>query len=222
MAPESQYSLAEYRKDLQQRLDDCFSRRDDPDPSKRFARNGVTKEILDGQVLFQILKLLIYQGDDGADATDDDYIRSLALEIRGSETGTSPGYCNILGTLLYARCTNDCLKTWAKSLLPPSSHCPHQKPADDNDLPLSKLAARSNFGHDDGHTFWEQQYLFCPITLKESDESVYVGLKQCCRLPFLEERTKIAKGSYAIVYKVNVASGHMVNASRGWATQKVS
>ena len=222
MASDAPNSLAEYRSYVKQRLDDCFTRKNDLDPSKRFARNGVTREILDKQTLFLLLKLTIYQAHDRINATDEDFLRPLASEIRGSETRTSPGYCNILATLLYARCTDDCLKTWARSLLPQKDHDRQQRPVDDNDLPLTESAAQENFGNDDGHSFWEQQSLFCPIILKEFDESVYVGRNQSCRLPFMEERIRIGKGSFAVVYKVKIEKGHMVNHSSGWALQNVS
>ena len=63
--------------------------------------------------------------------------------------------------------------------------------------------------------------MFCPVILKEFDESIYVGRHQSCPLPFVEERVKIGKGSFAIVYKVKIEKGHMVNRS-GWALQNVS
>lgn len=222
MASDAHQSLVECRASLKERLDDCFTRRDDLDPSKRFARNGVTREIFDKQTLVHFLKLIIYQGHDRIDATDEDFLRSVAFEIRGSETDAFPGHCNILATLLYARCTDDCLKTWAKSLLRQRSHHCEKRPVYDNDLPLTESAARATFGYDDGHSFWEQQSLFCPVTLKEFDESTYVGRNQFCPLPFGEERVKIGKGSFAIVYRVKVEKGHMVNQSTGWALQNVS
>ena len=222
MASDVSHSLAGCRSYLKQRLDDCFTRGNDSQPSKRFARNGVTREIFDQQILFQLLKLIIYQAHYEIIAKDEDFLRSLACEIRSSETKTCSGYCNILATLLYARCTDGGLKTWALSLLPRSSHdCP-QRPVSDSDLPLTKSAAQDNFGHNDGCSFWEQQYLFCPITLTKFDESVYVDHKKSCCLPFTEERELIGKGSFALVYKVKIAKGHMVNRSSDWALQNVS
>ena len=221
MASSSHHSLAECRSYLKQRLDDCFTRKDDLDPSKRFARNGITKEIFDKQTLFHLFKLVIYQGHDGVGATGEDTLRSLAFQIRGSDTETFPGYCNILATLLHARCTDACLKSWAQSLLRQSPHDPQRRPINDNDLPLTELVARDNFGYD-GLSFWEQQSLFCPIILKEFDESIYVDHNQSCRLPFVEERTKIGKGNFATVYKVKIEKGHLVNQSSGLALQNVS
>ncbi len=222
MASNSNHSLAECRSYLKQRLDDCFTRKDDLDPSKRFARNGITKEILDKQTLFHLFKLVIYHGQDGVGATDEDTLRSLAFQIRGSDTEKFPGYCNILATLLYARCTDACLNSWAQSLIRSSPHDSQQRPINDNHLPLTESVARDNFGYDDGHSFWEQQSLFCPIILKEFDESIYVDHNQSCRLPFVKERTKIGKGNFAIVYKVKIEKGHLVNQSSGLALQKVS
>ena len=99
----------------------------------------------------------------------------------------------------------------------------HQnRPIHDTDLPLTRLAALDKFGHDDGQSFWVQQYLFCPITLKEFDESVYVDHRSSCRLPFGQERIKVGKGNFATVYKVKIETGHIVNESSGLALQNVS
>ncbi len=221
MASDAHQSLIKCRSYLKERLDDCFTRRDDLQPSKRFARNGITREIFDKQTLFHLLKLIIYQEHDEPNATNEDFLRSLVFEIRGSETETSPGYCNILATLLYARCTDDCLKAWAKSLLRQRSHVCEQRPFHDTDLPVTESAARATFGYEDGHSFWEQQSLFCPVILKESDESIYVGRHESCPLPFAEEPIRIGKGAFAIVYKVKIEKGHMVNQSSNWALGSV-
>ena len=205
---------------MKQRLDVCFARGDDP--TKRFAPNGTTREILDEGTLFRLLKLIIYSANDHNDAVDEAPLKSLVRKIRGLETTTSPGYCNVLATLLYIRCTDDCLKSWAQNLSHDTAPEDQYRPICDTDLPLTSSVALDQFGRDDGQSFWEQQYLFCPIILKEFDESVYVDHKKSCRLPFGQERVKIGKGHFAIVYKVKIERGHIVNESSGLALQKVS
>ena len=220
MVDDPHKSLAECRSYLKQRLDCCFARGDDP--TKRFAPNGVTKEILDQWTLFQLLKHIVYPETYQIDAVDEASLKSLVRKIRGLETTTSRGYCNVLATFLYMRCTDDCLQSWAQDLAQDIAPNDQYRPICDNDLPLTRSAALEKFGHDDGQSFWEQQYLFCPITLKEFDESIYVDAKKSCRLPFRQERIKIGKGSFATVYKVEIETGHMVNESSGLALQKVS
>ena len=213
-------SLAECRGYLKQRLDRCFARGDDP--TKRFAPNGVTKEILDQRTLFQLLKLIRYPANYQINASDEDSLQCLVNRIRGLEPITFPGFCNVLATLLYIRCTDDCLKTWTQGLFHDMALENQYQPIHDTDLPLTRAEALDKFGYDDGHSFWEQQYFFCPITLKESDESIFVDHKKPCRLPFRQERTKIGKGSFATVYRVEIEKGHMVNEASGLALQNVS
>ena len=205
---------------MKKRLDRCFTRGDDP--TKRFAANGTTREILGQRTLFDLLKLIIYSANDQINAADEDSLHNLVRKIRGLKTPTSPGYCNVLATLLYIRCTDDCLRSWAQALFHDVATEHQNRPIHDTDLPLTESAALEKFGDDDGQSFWEQQYLFCPITLKEFDESVYVDHKKSCRLPFGQERIKIGKGSFATVYKVKIEAGHMVNESSGLALQSVS
>lgn len=220
MAGDPHNSLAECRSYLKQRLDCCFTRGDDP--TKRFAPNGTTREILDQWTLFYLLKFIIYSANYQINSADEDSLQCLVRKIRGPETTTSPGYCNVLATLLYIRCTDERLKSWAQDLSHDMAPEHQYRPIHDTDLPLTRSAALEKFGHDDGQSFWEQQYLFCPITLKEFDESVYVDHRKSCRLPFGQERIKIGKGSFATVYKVKIEKGHMVNESSGLALQTVS
>ena len=224
MTSDFQTSLADCRRSLKRRLDDCFTRKDDPNPSKRFARNGITREILNEATLYHLFKLLNFTDNHVLSGTDDQCLKSLVSVVRGLEMETSPSppeYCNILATLLYARCTDECLRSWAKTLSHQRSHDHEPRPFNDNDLPLTEPAAQKSFGDADGHCFWELQFLFCPITLKESVESVYVDHERSCRLPFTEERTKIGSGNFARVYKVKIEKGHMVNQSSGLALQHV-
>ena len=220
MAGDPHKSLPECRSYLKKRLDCCFTRGDDP--TKRFAPNGTTREIFDQRTLFHLLKLVIYSPSDQIDVADEDSLQCLVSTIRGLETTTSPRYCNVLATLLYIRCTDDCLKSWARGLSHDMATEHQYRPIHDTDLPLTRTAALDKFGHDDGESFWEQQYLFCPIILKESDESIYVDHKKSCRLPFGQERIKIGKGSFATVYKVKIETGHMVNETSGLALRNVS
>ena len=220
MANDLHQSLAECRSDLEKRLDRCFARGDDP--KKRFAPNGTTREILDQRTLFQLLRLIIYSANYQINTADENSLQSLVRKIRGPETATSPAYCNVLATLLYIRCKDDCLTSWTQSISHDMASEYQDRSIHDTDLPLMKSAALDKFGHADGSRFWEEQYLFCPIVLKMFDESVYVDHKSSCRLPFGQERIEIGKGSYARVYKVKIERGHMVNQSSGLALQNVS
>lgn len=120
----------------------------------------------------------------------------------------SPPRCNnVLAILLYSQCTDQTLRVFVGSLL----HERSSKPAFDCDLPLTKPTACEAFGKADRHNFWEHQFLFGPVVLKEQDGVRYVDDKQSCPGPFLEEPGKIGQGAYAIVYKVRIEKGHLTN-----------
>ena len=205
MAIEEASTLSECRSGLKEKLDDCFAPRNDPDPKKRFARKGITREIFEKSRLEHLLKLLhcdtinVPSHDAGIDA-----IR-VAECIRGAQDSSS--YCNVLATLLYSRCTDKTLRKFSSDLLERKA----QNSISDSDLPLTKEDACKAFGTDDGYSFWEDQYIFSPVVLLENDESRYVGNKASCPLPILEEPEVIGQGAYAIVKKVMIERGHLVN-----------
>ena len=200
MAVEGTKTLLECRQRLKEKLDGCFARKDDLDPRKRFAPRGVTREIFEQDRLEHFLRLLCQ------DRSDVSSLKSIAKKIRGSED--SPRCCNnFLAILLYSQCENRSLVDYIERL----SYERPSNPTFDCDLPLMRLTACEAFGNDDGHKFWEHQFLFCPVILKEQDEARYVDHMQSCPRPFLEEPKKIGRGAYANVYKVKIEKGHLIN-----------
>ncbi|KAK4693582.1 hypothetical protein P7C71_g3846, partial [Lecanoromycetidae sp. Uapishka_2] len=116
------------------------------------------------------------------------------------------GFCNVLATLIYARCTDESLRNFGEDVM---NDTVDQRLRDRN-LPLENNAACEIFGHDDGNSFWEHQFLFCPVVLVKGDETIYVDEKQSCPLPFCEEPEQIGRGTYSRVYKAIVEAGHLI------------
>lgn len=216
MIPDSHNTLHGYRLHLKEKLDCCFTRGDGPDPGKRFARVGVTKQIFESQRLIHLFQLLLHTKPHQIGSEVETPPQVIADKIRG--TKDSRKFCNVLATLLYGRCDDETLLTWAESLLRKSSH----EHASDDDLPLTEAEAQKAFGFENGLNFWEHQSLFCPVILEEGDESVYVDRRQLCPLPFTEEPKWKGQGSYATVYIVKIERGHLVNRAEGLAIQSVS
>ncbi len=197
--------LSECRRLLKDKLDNCFARRDDPNPKKAFARRGITREIFEESRLERLFGLLL-QSESNLVAHNDSFdLKRIAESIRGS--GNSVTYCNVLATLLYSRCTNETLRRFSSEILLTEPG----KPITDDDLPLTQKDAREAFGNHDGYQFWVDQYVFCPVVLKENDEARYVGNRASCPMPFIEEPVEIGKGAYAIVRKVVIEKDHLVN-----------
>lgn len=203
MAIEGAGTLSECRQLLKDKLDNCFARNDDPDPRNRFARRGVTREIFEQDRLEHFLRLLYKDTADLLHSLVPANLKSIAAKIRGL-TDSPPCYNNVLAILFYSQCKDESLVKFVECLLgeTPSG------PTSDCDLPLGKSTACKAFGNDDGLKFWEQQYLFCPVILKEQDE---VRSLASCPRPFLEPPKKIGQGAYAIVYRVRIEKGHLVN-----------
>ena len=199
MAVEEARTLEECCRRLREKLDGCFERNNDIDSlQKRFAPRGKTLEVFDQDRLKHLLLLLLDNG-----STDSHrLVESITPKIRGSE-GSRP-CCNFLAVLIYSDCKRQNLVDFVELL---RSEEPH-RPCSDDDLPLTRDAATEQFG-DDVHTFWEHQYLFCPVILKGQEENIYKGHRQSCPLPFVKEPEKIGQGAYAIVYKVMIAKGHL-------------
>ena len=202
MAPVDRDTLAGYRTHLKEVLDGCLTRPNNEDPSKRFARRGITREKLEEQRLIHLFRLLYIAGHDKLDSKSQDRVRSMARKIRGS--GGSSAYCNILATLLYARCSDESLKRLGEGLL--DGRLREALSDDDRTLPKDKLC--SIFGADDGLAVWEHQSLFRPVILMGFDENVYED--ESSPLPFGEDPVKIGGGAYAVVYKVKIEEGHLI------------
>ena len=204
MAVEAAKTLLECRQRLKEKLDSCFARKDDPNPQKRFAPRGVTRAIFEQERLERFLQLLYQDSNDVFNRRIPASLESIAKKIRGSED-SSPCSNNFLAILLYSQCTNQSLMDFIQYLLQETP----SKPILDSDLPLTKSTACEAF--DDGHSFWEHQFLFCPVILTEQEEVRYVGHMQSCPRPFLEEPKKIGSGAFSVVYKVKIEKGHLIN-----------
>lgn len=200
MAVEEAKTLDECCRRLRKKLDDCFERNSDIDlPQDRFAPRDKTLEIFEQERLEHLL-LLLYN------CSTDSYrsMEYIAKKIRGSEE--SPRCCNFLAVLIYSHCKSQNLMDFVQSLLNEDTH----SPCFDDDLPLTRDAAYEKFG-EDVPTFWEHQYLFCPVILKGQEENIYRDHKKLCPRPLVKEPQKIGQGAYAIVYKVVIAKGHLTN-----------
>lgn len=202
MAPVDLDPLAEYRTHLKEVLDDCFTRANHEDPRKRFARRGITREKFEEQRLTHLFHLLYIAGHDKLGSKSEDQVRSIARKIRGS--GGSSAYCNILATLLYARCSDESLRTLGERVL--NGRLPEG--LSDNGRTMPKAELCSIFGGDDGLALWEHQSLFRPVVLKGYDENVYED--ESSPHPYVEDPVEIGRGTYAIVYKVKIEEGHLI------------
>ena len=202
MAPIDRDTLAGCRTHLKEVLDGCLTSPDDKDPTKRFARRGITRERLEEQRLTHLFHLLYIAGHDKLGSTSQDRARSIARKIRGS--GGSSAYCNIIATLLYAHCSDESLRTLGDLLL--DGKLPEGLSDNDRTLPKDELC--NIFGRDDGHAVWEHQSLFRPVILMGYNENVYED--ESSRLPFVEKPEWIGCGTYATVYKVKIEQGHLI------------
>lgn len=203
MAVEGAKTLRECRQLLKEKLDNCFARNDDSDPRNRFARRGVTREIFEQDRLEHFLRLLSKDRADVLHSMVPANLKSIAAKIRGDKD--SPRcYNNVLAILFYSECKEESLVKFVECLL---GGIPSE-PISDYDLPLAESTACKAFGDDDGLKFWKHQYPFCPVILKEQDEVKYVA---SCPRPFLEKPKEIGRGAYAIVYRVTIEKGHLVN-----------
>ena len=202
---EKMATLSECRHFLKEKLDDCFIRREDPSPGKRFAPRGVTREIFDEGRLDSLFRRLLHSESTTEIRDDSVELPRIVQRIRGS--GDFRKYCDVLAILLYSRCMDESLRKFSSYILEiEPSHS-----ISDDDLPVAQEDAIQAFGNDDGHQFWGEQYVFCPVVLKEGDESLYVDKRAPCPLPFVEEPKEIGKGAYAVVKKVIIEKGHLVN-----------
>ena len=205
MAIEEAQTLVECRKGLKERLDSCFTRKDDENPQKRFARRGITREIFEEKRLERLIWLLYHDSPDTSYSKVPADPKSTAKKIRGSDA--SPHCNNALAILLYSECKNESIMGFIECLL----LIRRSKPTFDSDLPLTKAAACEAFGTDDGPKFWERQYLFCPVILEERKEVRYVDHRDSCPCPWLDDPKEIGRGAYAIVYRVKIEKGHLIN-----------
>ncbi len=202
MAPVDHDTLAGYRTHIKEVLDGCFTMADDPDPTKRFARRGITREILEEHRLTHLFHLLYNAGLEKLVSDSKDRVRSIARKIRGSEE--SSAYCNVLATLIYARCSDESLRTLGEGVL--DEKLPET--LSDNGRTLPKKELCSIFGREDGLGVWEHQSLFRPVLLTGNNENVYED--ESSPLPFVEDPVRIGRGAYASVYKVKIEKGHLI------------
>ena len=197
MAVEEATTLEECCRRLREKLDGCLERNNDI--QKRFAPRDKTLEIFEQDRLNHLLLLLLYNGNTDSHRL----VEYITKKIRGSEG--SRRCCNFLAVLIYSDCKPQHLIDFVELLLSKEPHRPYC----DDDLPLTKEEASYHFR--DLHTFWEHQYIFCPVILKGQEENIFKEHKKMCPLPFVKKREKIGQGAYAIVYKVVIAKGHLTN-----------
>ena len=194
--------LDKYRKHLRERLEAGFTR--GGDPHKRFARIGLTQEIFDEGRLIKLTRLVLCgQAEHGS--RDVRQLQSITHRIRGFNH--RPAFCNVLAILLYIRAHAETLERILKQIADGTSSALFS----DIDLPVERDTALGVLGKEDGQDFFNGQFSFCPVVLKEGDESVYVGHRKSCPLPFCEEPTDVGEGTYAKVSKVIIEKGHFNN-----------
>ena len=196
-------NIDDYRRHLKTEIDDCFIRKDDKEPQKRFASSGATREIFKMPRLFKLVRFLI------PDRTEAE-LNKIAERIRGPEGSArrcNVGYNNVLATLLYAHCEDQTLRKFVECLLLEACSNPNC----DGEMPFTEARATEAFGDADGKKFCEQQYLFSPIVLEEQKEVIYTDHRNACPAPFTEEPDEIRRGAYGIVYKVTIEKGHLIN-----------
>lgn len=77
-------------------------------------------------------------------------------------------------------------------------------------LPLSREKAKRHFGDHIGERFFEEQYKFCPLVLRQ-EHSLHLDTHelQKCLFPILEE-SHIGQGAYGQVSKVRIPYGHLI------------
>ena len=207
MAIEEAETLLECRQGLKEKLDSCIARKDDPDPRKRFARRGITREIFEEKRLERLIWLLYDCNPDTSHREVPADPRSIAKKIRGS--GASPPCSNnVLAILLYSECKNESIMDFIECLLLTNKRA---KPIFDSDLPLPRAAICEAFGDDDGDKFWVHQCVFCPVILKVQNEVRYLDHRQSCPRPFVKEPEPIGRGAYAVVYRVEIEKGHLIS-----------
>ena len=184
--------LNDYRSKLREQLLDGFTRKMGAKHT-RFTRRGLTHEILEEKKLVKLSQLVLKGSVAPAQPSDSE----LALTIQGSKA--TPGFCNVLATLLHAKVRAGTLRTFLESLTAGKN-----RPYSNANLPLDKDTAREHFGIDDGSEF-------CPVMLTGKGESNYVGCKSRCPLRFCEGPKLLGSGVYGIVYEVNIEKGECNN-----------
>ncbi|KAI9836452.1 MAG: hypothetical protein M1819_001484 [Sarea resinae] len=124
-----------------------------------------------------------------------------------------PRLCSITAILFRLLINREHLASSVQVFLPRSMHddlayTDDKVPITDDALPITNVEACRLLGPQVGDAFFKDQFLFCPIVLKEHEEAVYVEHKKFCRLPYKSDE-EIARGSFGIVYKVRIEKGHV-------------
>ncbi|KAI1771748.1 kinase-like protein [Hypoxylon cercidicola] len=193
-------SYDEILKDLYNQLYEKLERRDIAD--KRFAGVGTTEEVLSPFNLRRFFCSLVPPGDPledyfGSDITADVLISR--TEERSLQT--------FLATLIYARCSVESARGFVTKLLTSFEW------AEVDQLPAGRRQLEQVFGIENGpdvNSFMDAQSCFCPIVLYEGEDvQVPNGVNQ--RLPYVSDQEYIDTGSYGIVYRVEIAKGHLRN-----------
>lgn len=163
----------------------------------RFFPNGSTKQVFEvnRSELSRLLQTLLHiPQTDTARA-------SYAVER------TIESFNNVFATLL---CIPDRCDAWRNQygrLLLSDDFTDSASYPTDGDLPWSLETASSIFPSL-GQTFYDEQFKFCPVTLRAGEEVIYEDTR--CPLPYLEE-SQIGQGSFGRVVRVKLERYHFLS-----------
>ncbi|KAL6714396.1 hypothetical protein ACLMJK_007819 [Lecanora helva] len=194
-SPESPYT--NISNDLMTKLDDALTPKNAKDPKKRFARKGVTKDVLSERKLTKLFSAVRPSNANTYSRPDPE---AIARRVTGAANLAS--FSNVLAVLLHTRCSEESLRAFMERLMT------RDDIPSDAALPLGKPAAREVFGDFEGTRFWQSQFPFCPVVLKFG--SVYPA---GCQLPFTKDAEYLGEGGYGKVWEVEVEAGHMCTIS---------
>jgi hypothetical protein len=119
-------------------------------------------------------------------------------------------YCKVLLVLIESGCTCEDLQRFKARALEDDG-------IRDRHLPVQRARAIDQYGEDLGKSFHRNQFMFCPVILRDGEEKTYLGeMDQHCPLPF-ESREKLGGGSSGAVYKVKVILAIFIPRKMEWA-----
>jgi hypothetical protein len=110
--------------------------------------------------------------------------------------------CRILTILIYIGCDTSVLQDFRRLFVSNSTLTTR-----DSDLPIQLSVAHALLGATLGYQFYNKQFIFCPVVLKEDEEIECIGEQQWCRLPFIDCEF-LGSGSSGRVSKVTIPKGH--------------
>ncbi|KAI1806708.1 kinase-like protein [Daldinia bambusicola] len=203
-------SYNEVHKDLYGHIHEKLERKDIA--GRRFAAVGTTQAVLAPYNLKRLFCTLV-PTDNSWEMHFGPGITADLLTTRIEERSLH----NFLATLIYARCSIESLKCFARKLLTSPSDSDSWPIAYNEETTLDQLPATRGqleqiLGVDNGpdiNSFMDMQPCFCPIVLYGGDVQSADAKNQ--RLPYMTDEEEIGMGSYGVVYRVVIAKGHLVN-----------